>query len=135
LNSATKEIVLAYLEKAAKKLAVAKKLLASEDYEDAVSRSYYAAFHATQALLLSEGQKAESHKGALTLFSLLFVKTGKFSKNFGKYLANLKDDRESGDYEIFSYIDQDTAQRALEEAKDFLQESKAYLQKIGILVD
>jgi uncharacterized protein (UPF0332 family) len=51
--------------------------------------------------LLTEGEKTETHKGVVTLFGLLFVKTGKFSKELGKYLSNLKDDRESVDYEVF----------------------------------
>ncbi len=66
-------------------------------------------YHSRQALLLSEGEKAETHKGVVTLFGILFVKTGKFKKNLGKYLANLKDDMESGDYEVLSYIDKETA--------------------------
>ena len=49
----------------------------------------------------------------------------------GKYLANLKDDRESGDYEVFSYIDKETAEAAITEAKEFLRESKLYLEKLG----
>ncbi|OGW41352.1 MAG: hypothetical protein A2Y97_08310 [Nitrospirae bacterium RBG_13_39_12] len=122
-----------YLEKAEKKLEVAKRLLASGDYEDAISRAYYAVYHATQALLLTEGQHAETHKGVVTLFGLLFVKTGKFSKNFGKYLANLKDDRESGDYEVFTYIDEETAQAAMNEATEFIAEAKHYLEKSGFL--
>ncbi|MFN3480488.1 MAG: HEPN domain-containing protein, partial [Thermodesulfovibrionales bacterium] len=110
MDPAIKELIKGYIEKAEKKLNVAEKLLKTEDYEDAVSRAYYAVYHATQALLLSEGERAETHKGVVTLFGLLFVKTGKFKKNLGKYLANLKDDRESGDYEIFSYIDKETAE-------------------------
>lgn len=107
------------MQKAEKKLQVAGRLLAFGDYEDAVSRAYYAVFHATQALLLTEGERAETHKGVVTLFGLLFVKTGKFSKNMGKHLANLRDDRESGDYEVFSYIDNETAETALTEAQEF----------------
>jgi uncharacterized protein (UPF0332 family) len=57
------------------------------------------------------------------------VKTGKFSRQTGKYLANLKDDRESGDYEVFSFVDRETAERALFEAGEFLKETKLYLQK------
>lgn len=133
MEPAIKELIKGYIEKADKKLEVAKRLLKTEDYEDAVSRAYYAVYHATQALLLSEGEKAETHKGVVTLFGLLFVKTGKFKKNLGKYLANLKDDRESGDYEVFSYIDKETAETALAEATEFLTESKEYLMKIGIL--
>jgi len=130
LDLATKELIKGYLEKAEKKLRVAEKLLRSDDYEDAVSRAYYAVFHAAQALLLTEGERAGTHKGVVTLFGLLFVKTGKFKKDLGKYLANLKDERESGDYEVFSYIDRETAETAIEEAKEFIKETQAYLKGI-----
>jgi len=132
LEKTTEELIKGYIEKAEKKLNVAKKLLESKDYEDAVSRAYYAVYHVAQALLLTEGQRAETHKGVVTLFGLLFVKTGKFSRNMGKHLANLKDDRESGDYEVFSFIDRETADTALKEAKEFLFEGKKYLRKIGV---
>ncbi len=133
MDATTKGLVKGYLQKADRKLEVAEKLFNSGDYDDSISRAYYAVFHATQALLLTEGQRGETHKGVLTLFGLLFVKTGKFSKNLGKYLANLKDDRESGDYEIFSYIDKETANTGLAEAKEFVNESKSYLKKQGAL--
>lgn len=133
MEATAKKIIKGYLEKAEKKLEVAEKLFHSGDYEDAVSRAYYAVFHATQGLLLTEGEKAETHKGVVTLFSLLFVKTGKFRKELLKYLANLKDERENGDYEIFSYTDTETARTAIMEAKEFLAESKAYLKKISIM--
>ncbi len=131
MEAATKALIDGYLQKAEKKLEVAGKLFNSGDYDDAVSRAYYAAFHTAQALLLSEGETAESHKGVVTLFGLLFVKTGKFGKNLGKYLANLKDDRESGDYEIFSYIDRETAETAVNEAREFLREGRLYLENIS----
>ncbi len=50
--------------------------------------------------------------------------------DLGKYLANLKDERESGDWEIFSYIDRETAETAIEEAKEFGGETRAYLKGI-----
>lgn len=131
MDQAAKALIQGYIEKAEKKLEVAEKLLNSGDYEDAVSRAYYAVYHMTQALLLTEGERAETHKGAVTLFGLLFVKTGKFNRNFGKYLANLKDDRESGDYEVFSYMDRETAEASIKEAKEFLKEGRAYLEKTG----
>lgn len=132
MESTTKILIGGYLGKAGKKLEVAKGLFNSGDYEDAVSRAYYAVYHMTQALLLTEGEKAETHKGVVALFGLLFVKTGKFSRNLGKYLANLKDDSESGDYEVFSYIDRETAETAIKEAEEFLKEGKAYLRRLGI---
>jgi len=133
LDLTIKELIKGYIEKAEKKMKVAKKLLKSKDYEDAISRAYYAIYHAAQSLLLSEGQKTETHKGLVTLFGLLFIKTGKFKKELGKYLANLKDDRESSDYEVFSYIDSETAEKAIKEAMEFLEETKKYLKKKKIL--
>jgi uncharacterized protein (UPF0332 family) len=133
LERRIRELLAGYLEKANNKLEVAKRLLVLHDYEDAVSRAYYAVFHTAQALLLTEGEKADTHRGVVTLFGLLFVKTGKFKRDLGKYLANLKDDRESGDYEIFSYIDGQTAETAIAEAEEFLREGKTYLKKMGFL--
>ncbi len=133
MEASTKELIKGYLEKAQRKLGVAEKLLKSGDYDDAVSRAYYAVFHAAQALLMTEGEKADTHKGVVTLFSLLFVKTGKFSRNLGKYLANLKDDRESGDYEVFSYLDEETAETAVMEAREFMKETMAYLKRVKLL--
>ncbi|MBI4972449.1 MAG: HEPN domain-containing protein [Candidatus Omnitrophica bacterium] len=133
MEATTKAIINGYMQKAIKKLEVAEKLFRTGDYEDSVSRAYYAVFHAAQALLLSEGEKAESHKGVVTLFGLLFVKTEKFSRDMGKYLANIKDDRESGDYEVFSYIDEESAVTALAEAKKFLKETRLYLENLNII--
>jgi len=130
LESANKALIEGYIQKAQKKLEVAEKLFASGDYDDAISRAYYAAYHGAQALLLTEGEKAGTHKGLITLFGLLFVKTGKFSKKMGRYLANLKDDRESGDYEVFSFLEKDTALTALLEAKEFVEEAQKYLKEI-----
>jgi uncharacterized protein len=133
LEATVKALINGYIQKAEKKLEVAEKLLKSSDYEDAVSRAYYTVFHTAQSLLLTEGERAESHKGVVTLFGLFFVKTGKFSRELGKYLANLKDERENGYYEILSYIDRETAETAIAEAKEFLKQGKLYLKKIGAI--
>jgi len=133
LEASTQALIKGYIQKAEKKAEVAEKLFKSGDYEDAVSRAYYAVFHAAQALLLTEGHSANTHKGVVTLFGLFFVQTGKFAKRIGKYLANLKDDRENVDYEIFSFIDEDTAQTAITEAKEFLSQAKQYLHNSGFI--
>jgi uncharacterized protein (UPF0332 family) len=54
LHSTSKQLIAAYLEKARQKLAVAERLRDSGDHEDAISRAYYAAFHAVKARLAVE---------------------------------------------------------------------------------
>jgi len=71
---------------------------------------------------------ADTHQGVVNLFGLHFVKVGKFPRKFGKFLANLKDDRENSDYEIFSGIDRQTAQQAVSEAREFLTRVRQYLK-------
>ena len=64
----------------------------------------------------------------MTLFNLLFVKTGKMSRRAGRFFANLKDDREGADYELFSFADADTARVAVEEAESTIAEATSYLK-------
>ena len=99
MDSTTRELIHSYLAKARDKARVARELSDRGDWDDAVSRAYYAAFHAAQAALLTEGQRAETHRGLVVLFALLLVRTGKLDRRWGKFLANLKDDREAGDYD------------------------------------
>ena len=130
MNKARTELIKGYIAKGRDKLSVARELLQRQHYDDAVSRAYYAAFHLAQAALLAEGQQAESHKEMVMLFGLLLVKTGKIDRRFGKILAHLKDDRESGDYEAISFIDEETAKRAVEEAEGFCKAVEEYLQPL-----
>lgn len=67
MDEATRKLIAEYLEKARSKLKAAEVLFQQELFDDTVSRAYYAAFHAAQAVLLSEGQKAET--GAIPIFS------------------------------------------------------------------
>lgn len=66
LDKARLELIKGYMAKAKEKLAVARELFERGHYDDAVSRAYYAAFHAAQAALISEGQEADTHKGVVT---------------------------------------------------------------------
>ena len=129
MDKSTASLLQGSLEKAKEKLRVAEQLLRSGDYDDAVSRAYYAAFHAAQAALLTEGLTATTHQGLVNLFGLHLVKTEKLPKQLGKCLANLKDDREHSDYEIYSAIDRETAERAVQEAKAFWAAVETYVKR------
>lgn len=130
MDEQTRSLIQGSLEKARGKLKVAAELFKARHYDDAISRAYYAVFHAAQAVLLTEGLSAETHRGLVNLFGLHLVKTGKIDKKFGKYLSNLKDDRENSDYEIFSMLDEESASSAVKEAREFLHEIERYLTKL-----
>ncbi|MCP9456379.1 MAG: HEPN domain-containing protein [Nitrospira sp.] len=131
MDKAQQELIRGYLAKAREKARVARDLYAKGEWDDAISRAYYAAYHAAQAALLTEGQRADTHKGVVTLFGLLLVKTGKLDKRWGKLLSNLKDDREAGDYDALSYLDEDTARRAVREADEFVEAIERYITSLA----
>jgi uncharacterized protein (UPF0332 family) len=128
LDKSTQELLRGYLAKADEKLGVAHRLLSQGDFEDSISRSYYAAFYAAQALLLSEGLNSKSHSGLISLFGLHFVKTGKIDKKFGRFLSNLLEDRQQSDYSLFSGLEKSDAESAHTEATSFVQEIRRLLQ-------
>jgi uncharacterized protein len=133
LDSTTRELVKGHIEKANQKLAVARRLLDSGDYDDSVSRAYYAAFHGARALLVSAGQSPSTHQGVVTLFHLLFVKTGRIAREMAKCLTNLKDDRESVDYELFADYDEKDARNAVSEAERFVSVATEELRRESLL--
>ena len=81
-------------------------------------------------MLLSEGLTADTHQGVVSLFGLHFAKTGRVNPKLGRYLNNLKDDRESGDYDLYSGIDRAVAENAVSEAREFPTEVERYLQPL-----
>jgi len=129
LDKALQETVRGLMDKARAKLTAAEDWLAQGKYFDEIaSRCYYAAFHAAQAMLATEGLTANTHQGIVSLFGLHFAKTGKVNPRLGRYLNNLKDDRESGDYDLYSGLDKSDAENAVREAREFLVEAERYLQ-------
>jgi len=85
--------------------------------------------HAASAVLSAEGVAVESHSGLKTMFGLRLIKTGKIDKRYAKVLGRLKDERENGDYDIFTSFDSEEGKRDVEDAESFISGIKEYLEK------
>jgi len=121
------------MRKSEEKLNAAKTLFREGFVDDAISRAYYSMFHAASAVLFAEGITVESHSALKTMFGLHFVKTGKIDKKYGRWLNKLKDERENGDYDIFTSFEREDAKEDINEAEEFLSEMKRFLiQNHGI---
>jgi len=129
LDTKVEDIVSGQIEKSEEKLKAARSLLDGGFFDDAISRAYYAIFHAASAVLLSEEMTVESHSALKTVFGLRFIKTGRIDRRFGRILSRLKDDRENGDYDVFSDFNFQDAREAIEKAEEFLIEMKKFLGK------
>ena len=64
----------------------------------AVSRAYYAVFHAARALIFSVGLEATTHRGVISLIGEHFVRPGRLSSRMGRLVSRMQRDREDADY-------------------------------------
>jgi uncharacterized protein (UPF0332 family) len=108
-----------FIALATEELETAKILVDMGRYRLCLSRSYYAMYYMSQALLLSEGFEASTHKGLIKLLGLHFVKTGKISNDLAKSLASAYDDRQMSDYNVRFEPTKDEALDAISEAQKF----------------
>lgn len=65
----------------------AQTLLANGGFRGAVSRVYYAIFHAARAVLWSRGVEAKTHKGVIRMFGGRVVEAGDVSAEFSDILT------------------------------------------------
>lgn len=80
----------------------------------ALTRYYYAAFHAVRAALLTRNVEPTTHSGMRSEFSRAFVRTALVSRDVARALTSLQKEREEADYSrAFSADDADA-----DEARD-----------------
>ncbi len=115
------------LKKAERKFHVAQRLLAEGEYEDAVSRAYYAMFHAARAALSLEESFPRTHSGLVSDFGSKLVRTGKLPRDLGVSLSEAKSIRELADYALKPEITQEDAKHIVEVAKQFVRQLSKYV--------
>jgi len=125
--SASREDITALLEKARSKLKTAHIDFENGQYDDSVSRAYYAVFHGMTAMLLSRSLSFSSHGQTIGAFNREFIKTGLIDKDYSMHIQSLFDDRQLGDYDALSVISRETAKRHLDLAGRLLETVSAYL--------
>ncbi len=123
------EEIKSFVEKARKFIKSAKFLLEINDYDSVVSRTYYAMFFITEALLLTKNLAPKSHSGLISLFGEHFVKTQIFSKEMGRQLNRAYDKRLMGDYGTSIVINKNEAQELLNIGQNFIENITDYLEK------
>lgn len=101
-------------------LAAARSLLSNGFYLDAVSRTYYAAFHYAVALLMSRGLEAKTHGGLIALLGQHFVATGLIDPGVARTLSRLQTYRHDSDYAIGHVVTKEMAEADIQDAETFI---------------
>lgn len=93
-------------------------------WDTLVNRMYYAAFHAVSALLIHNGLRVHTHRGALIAFNKEFVRTGFFTPEEGHLFSKLEGMRERGDYNCFIDATEDEVVPLIEPLKALIEKIK-----------
>ncbi len=124
---ASPDEVRSLLTKSRHKLEAAKDLYKDNWFDDAVSRAYYAVFHAMNAVLISRGLSFSSHAQTIGVFNREFVKSGVFPKEYSQIIQDLFEDRQAGDYDVDTIIDEQAARESIDKAEIVISGIEQYL--------
>jgi len=105
------------LRAADRRLATARLLLDEEHHADAVSRAYYAMFHAAKALLAIEGSHPKTHSGVASELGALY--RDRIDRALLSEYTAIQDLREDADDGVENGIDAERAREAVETATAF----------------
>lgn len=119
------------LNRAEESLQAAELMLEGSLLHSAVSEGYYAMFYAAQALLMVKGENASTHKGVLTRFSAVYIKTGELDRSLGVVLSRAFAARGKADYEIGLEISRTEAESVVSAARLFLEAAMNKINDTG----
>lgn len=108
-------------QKAAQSIKEAKLLMENGLNDTAMSRLYYAAFYAINALLAINGFNPKTHSGTKSIFNKEFILTGKIDKRYSDFYSFLMAKRFEADYDDFVFIDENKIQSLIDETEEFVQ--------------
>ena len=114
-----------HMERAFKRLEVARLNLTSGYPDDSCNRSYYAMFEAASAALAVLGiSPPKTHKGVAKLFQQHVVKPGRVDTNTGAVISRIERLRLIADYEGVP-VEMEQAHDALQQAEEFVEVVRA----------
>lgn len=115
------------IRKAERSLHAAVGLFEESNFDFAVSRAYYSMFYMAEAVLLTKKLSFSKHAGVISGFSQHFIKTGIFDYKYYEMLRYAFEQRSIGDYVFQTQISRETAQKVINDAREFLEVTKKYL--------
>lgn len=115
-------------QKAAQSIREARLLIDNGLNDTAISRLYYAAFYAINALLSINGFNPKTHSGTKSIFNKEFILTGKIESRFSDFYSFLMAKRFEADYDDFVFIDENKIESLLTETEEFVDKINSLIK-------
>ncbi|MCI8292635.1 MAG: HEPN domain-containing protein [Hespellia sp.] len=120
------DLCLYRIQTAKESLKSAKILLEAEEYKGANNRSYYAIFHAINAVHALSGNSFKRHKDTIGNFNKNYVKTEIFPREIGRKIGEAEEIRHASDYDDFYIAGQEESERQVMIADEFIRLAEKY---------
>ena len=121
MNSELRRLIGKRLRKSREAFAGAEAALSAGLPITAVSRAYYAVFHAARARLATADIDPRKHAGVLAFFDKEFIKSEKLDTEMSETLHRLFRERLNVDYDDDAEVSQATAEDIVTRAADFVE--------------
>lgn len=115
------------LERARSHLEWTRRDLEMEDFNRAISDSYYAMLYAARAALNEGGKAPKSHQGVQHQLRETYVEDGRLDARYHSMLSQAEGDRLDADYELSPSFTEADAKEWIEKAEDFVDTIEALL--------
>ena len=116
------------LDKAEQAIGAAESLLRDGYRDFSAGRAYYAMFYTAEALLAEKELEFKKHVGVHRAFAEHYIKPRIFDKKYYQWLVATFNSRLVGDYAIRTEFDDDEVQGWIEQAKEFLNKAREFLE-------
>ena len=86
-------------------------------------------FYVAGALLAAIDQSYNKHSAVISAFGREYTKTGKLDSKFHRWLIDVQDFRNIGDYGLEAQISKDDAELVCNWAREFIESAETFLLK------
>jgi uncharacterized protein (UPF0332 family) len=117
------------LDKALDSIEAAEMLVDSNKSDIGAGRAYYAMFYVAEALLNEKQMQFGKHSAVHAAYGEHFAKTNALDPKYHRWLLDSFDKRIVGDYGVESGIEKDIATTMINQAREFLEAARSYLEK------
>lgn len=118
------------IEKALRAYEQAKGVIGLKYWETIANRLYYAAYSAVSALLIANGDTAQTHSGVIHLFGQRFIQTGVFPADAGRLYHKLFTMRQTGDYDDTYGLTEEDVLPYVEPTGQFIKQVTEHAQQL-----
>lgn len=108
------------LKKSQQSIREARLLIENGLNDTALSRLYYAAFYAINALLVENGFNPKTHVGVKAIFNKEFVLPGKIEGKYSDFYSFLMAKRFEADYADFAFVDETKIESLFHETQNLI---------------